>query len=107
MNDIPRHNRLDLNTPAELAIRAAVEAVEVAGCHPLLTDAVNLLHEARMKVAAFVDGLPDSPLPMTDKARADEAEEAREALKQCTITGPADAAGIVAAPLAKQGDELK
>lgn len=54
-DNIPRRIRLDLNTPAELAIRAAIIAVEEAGCHPLLTDAVNLLSEAREKVADFVD----------------------------------------------------
>lgn len=42
-------------TPAELAIRAAVEAVERVGAHPLLTDAVNLLHEAQGRVADYVD----------------------------------------------------
>lgn len=41
-DSIPRRSRLDLNTPAELAIRAAVEAVESAGAHPLLTEAVIL-----------------------------------------------------------------
>lgn len=53
--EIPRRNRLDLSTPAELAIRQAVNAVEAAGCHPLLTDAVNLLNQAREKVADYVD----------------------------------------------------
>jgi hypothetical protein len=53
---IPRRNRLDLCTPAELAIYDAVQAVEKAGAHPLLTDAVNLLAQAREKVADYVDG---------------------------------------------------
>lgn len=51
----PRRNDVTLNTPAELAIRAATEAVEAAGAHPLLTDAVVLLVQARNKVADFVD----------------------------------------------------
>lgn len=55
VNGIPRRCRLDLSTPAELAIRAAVDVVEIAGCHPLLTDAVILLQEAREKVADYVD----------------------------------------------------
>lgn len=38
INKIPRRARLDLNTPAELAIREAVDAVEDVGTHPLLTD---------------------------------------------------------------------
>lgn len=54
-NDIPRRIRLDLLTPAERAIYDAVQAVEAAGCHPLLTDAVVLLQQAREKVADFVD----------------------------------------------------
>ena len=52
---IPRRARLDLNTSAELSIRAAIDAVEAVGCHLLLTEAVNLLTEAREKVADFVD----------------------------------------------------
>jgi hypothetical protein len=58
---IPRRIRVDQNTPAELAIRAAVDAVEHAGAHPLLTDAVVLLGEAREKVADFVDGFETKP----------------------------------------------
>lgn len=52
---IPRRSRIDLLTPAELAIVAAVEAIEEAGCDVLLTEAVILLSEARDKVADFVD----------------------------------------------------
>jgi hypothetical protein len=51
----PRRIRLDLYTPAEVAIRAAVIAVEEAGAHPLLTDAVVLLQQAKEKVADFVE----------------------------------------------------
>lgn len=54
-NDIPRRSRTDLYTPAETAIRNAVLAVEEAGCHPVLTDAVNLLQRAKDLVADFVD----------------------------------------------------
>lgn len=53
---IPRRNRIDLSTPAELAIRNAVDAVESAGCDVRLTNAINKLHEARELVADFVDG---------------------------------------------------
>jgi hypothetical protein len=53
-----RRNDITLCTPAENAIRAAVDAVEEAGAHPLLTDAVNLLDEAREKVADFIDNVP-------------------------------------------------
>jgi len=54
-NGIPRRNRIDLYTPAEHAIRAAILAVEDAGCHPFLTDAVGLLGHAQNKVADFVE----------------------------------------------------
>jgi hypothetical protein len=54
-NGIARRNRIDLNTPAELAIRNAINVVEEAGCDILLTDAVNLLVAAREKVADFVE----------------------------------------------------
>lgn len=56
--EIPRRVRIDRMTPAELAIRDAVIAVEKAGAHPLLTDAVVLLGQAQAKVADFVDGHP-------------------------------------------------
>jgi hypothetical protein len=57
MNEnIPRRIRIDLYTPAEAAIRNAVIAVEGAGAHTLLTEAINLLHQAQEKVADFVDG---------------------------------------------------
>lgn|GEM_PF-1348155 len=57
MNEIPRRIRIDKLTPAELAIRDAVLAVEAAGCDPRLTDAVVLLGQAKEKVADFVDGV--------------------------------------------------
>lgn len=52
---VARRCRIDLLTPAETAIRGAMLAVERAGCHPLLTDAVNLLEQAKNKVADFVE----------------------------------------------------
>lgn len=57
-DEIPRRIRVDLMTPAELAIRAAVQAVEEAGAHAHLTDAVVLLAQARESVANWVDGVP-------------------------------------------------
>jgi len=59
-SSIRRRNRLDLNTPAEIAIRAAVDAVEEAGAHPMLTEGVNLLQQAREKLADWVE-LPQRP----------------------------------------------
>ncbi len=56
---MPRRIRVDLNEPAELAIRAAVDAVEALPADPRLTDAVNLLQAAREKVADFIDDRPE------------------------------------------------
>lgn len=72
--EIPRRDRLDKNTPAELAIRAAVDAVEVVGAHPMLTEVVILLDHARRRLADYVDrreafkemaadGSGDEPMP--------------------------------------------
>jgi hypothetical protein len=52
----PRRICINRLTPAELAIRKAVSEVEMAGTHPLLTEAVTLLQQARGKVADYVDG---------------------------------------------------
>jgi hypothetical protein len=54
-NGTPRRIRVDLQTPAEVAIRAAVVAVEACGADTLLTDAVVLLSKAADKVADYVD----------------------------------------------------
>lgn len=50
-NGFPRRSRIDLYTPAETAIRAAMFVVEKAGAHPLLTEAVTLLGRAQERVA--------------------------------------------------------
>ena len=60
MNDIPRRARVDLYTPAETAIRNAMIVVEEAGAHPLLTEAITLLSQAKDKVADFVDSAGDA-----------------------------------------------
>lgn len=66
MSDIPRRNRIDQMTPAELAIRDAMSAVEAAGADVRLTDAVVLLGQAQNKVADFVDGvMPDEQIKTT------------------------------------------
>jgi len=57
-DDIPRRCRVNLLTPAELSIRQAIVAVELVGAHPLLTDAVNLLSQAKDKVADYIDRPP-------------------------------------------------
>jgi hypothetical protein len=60
IDGVPRRRRIDLQTPAEAAIRAAMRAVEEAGAHELLTAAVVLLDEARDRVADFVDQQPEN-----------------------------------------------
>lgn len=55
IDGFPRRQKLEHFTPAEHAIRAAVESVESMAAHPLLTDAVVLLQQAREKVADFVE----------------------------------------------------
>lgn len=56
-NEFPRRCRLDLLTPAELAIVNAVDEVEKVGADVRLTNAVIKLGEARNFVADFVDGI--------------------------------------------------
>ena len=56
MDTIRRRNRLDLNTPPELAIYNAMQEVEKAGVDVKLTDALIKLEEAKELVADFIDG---------------------------------------------------
>lgn len=55
VDGFPRRNRLDLLTPAETAIVEALKVLDKSGAHPLLTDAVILLQQARDKVADYVE----------------------------------------------------
>lgn len=55
MNGTPRRIRIDKMTPAELAIRNAVGAVEDLAPDERLTRAVILLQQARELVADYVD----------------------------------------------------
>lgn len=57
MNEIPRRSRIDLMTPAELAIRNALMAVEDVGADIRLTQAVTLLSAAQTRLADFIDGV--------------------------------------------------
>jgi hypothetical protein len=52
---IPRRIRLELNEPAELAIRNAVNLVERLGADTRLTKASILLQQARELVADYID----------------------------------------------------
>lgn len=53
--NLPRRYDINMYTPAERAITDAMYAVEHAGCHLLLTDAIILLEQARNKVSDYVD----------------------------------------------------
>ena len=56
--NMPRRNRLDLNTPEELAIRNVIDMVEKMGADVKLTEAVIALDKARGLVADFIDSKP-------------------------------------------------
>ena len=56
---IPRRVRIDQTTPAELAIRRAIEAVESLPADSRLTEAVVLLGRAQTWVADYVDQVED------------------------------------------------
>lgn len=63
-NGVPRRIRVDLATPAEAAIRAAMAAVENAGASRELTHAINHLSSALDAVADHVDAqLSNEPSP--------------------------------------------
>ena len=55
IDGVPRRNRLDLCTPAEIAIFNTIQEVEKVGASEGLTEAVILLDKARNLVADFVD----------------------------------------------------
>jgi hypothetical protein len=50
-----RRNRIDLMTPAEVAIQNAISEVEKAGANWRLTEAVVLLGKAKEMVSDYVD----------------------------------------------------
>lgn len=55
-NEIPRRNRLDLNTPAEKAIYEAIQEVEKVGADTKLTEVIVMLGKARNLLSDYVDG---------------------------------------------------
>ena len=63
---VPRRCRVDLDVPAERAIRAAIDAVEALPADVRLTNAVVLLGQAKDHVSDFVDGLGASVIGGTD-----------------------------------------
>lgn len=52
---IPRRNQINLLTKEELAIIKVMQEVEKLGADPLLTEVIDLLSQAREKLADFVD----------------------------------------------------
>lgn len=54
-HDVPRRQRLDLNTPAELAISKAVNEIEKMGAHPDLTAINNDLLDLRDKLSDYIE----------------------------------------------------
>lgn len=89
---IPRRSFIDRSTPAESAIRAAMQAVEAAGADVRLTHAVILLDEAREHVADFVDGVPcrEPKPPPVDREAVRELVEAEGRVFEWTIGNAAD-----------------
>lgn len=57
MDDIPRRNKIDCWTPAELAIGLAMETVEKIAADERLTDAILLLASAKHSVADYLEGV--------------------------------------------------
>lgn len=56
IDTVPRRNRLDLNTKPELNIYNCIQEIETTmPADVRLTDAINLLTQAREYVAEFVD----------------------------------------------------
>lgn len=55
INGLPRRVQIDRDTPAEAAIRKAIDAVEGAGAHTMLTDVVVMLDAARSKLADYLE----------------------------------------------------
>lgn len=55
INDFPRRSTINHNSIEELKIRDAVNSVENLGAHPLLTDAVILLGQAKDKVSDYLE----------------------------------------------------
>lgn len=58
VNGIPRRCRLDLNTPAELAIYNAMQEVEKLGADPVLTNIVSVLATSKDLLSDFLESNP-------------------------------------------------
>lgn len=56
--EFPRRSRLETMTPAEIAIRDAIGAVETMGAHIELTTVQTELQAARDRLADYIDHKP-------------------------------------------------
>ncbi len=63
VHGMPRRCRLECLTPIEKALQNITIQIEQEGAHPLLTDAVVLIEQARDKMADFVELPKEKPLP--------------------------------------------
>ena len=63
IDGFPRRNRLDLNTPAELAIHNAMVEVKKCGASESLTKAVTLLQDAKNALADHIEVIKSDPQP--------------------------------------------
>jgi hypothetical protein len=76
MNEMPRRCQVELMSTAERAIAHAMRRVEAIGAHPLLTDAVILLGQAKDKVADYVDQeVEQMNEPSPNKAHRDQVAD--------------------------------
>ncbi len=87
--NVPRRIRIDLQTPAEAAIRAAVDAVEALPPDVRLTEAVKLLGAAREKVSDYVDATQPVPWEVALEALRPQIEAL------CEKHGPERAAEMI------------
>lgn len=55
INGIPRRIILSELTAEELHLYKSIQLVEEMGAHPLLTDVINKIHEARGLLADYVE----------------------------------------------------
>jgi hypothetical protein len=83
-DEIPRRICIDLFTPAETAIYFAAQAVERMPPDERLTKAGDLLYQARMLVADFVDGVrPPFATKYVRRVRASDLLDELEADDHC------------------------
>ncbi len=58
ISKFPRRNDTLQMTPEELAIRDVIHRIESLGAHPLLTEVVTLMSQAKDKLADWIETTP-------------------------------------------------